>query len=435
MPALVLHPRYLLPVAPEAAVLEGTSVAVEGGRIVSVAPRREVQARYPGADAVALDTHILMPGLVNAHGHLAMSLMRGLSESQPLDTWLQETIWPLEARCVSAEFVADGTALALAEMIATGTTCASDMYWFPEAAARTAVAAGFRLQVAFPVAELSSAWAGSAQECVHKGLALHDRYRGDKLIRVAFGPHSAYATSEGVLRHVQMLADEIDAGIQMHLHETASEVAQARLRTGGTWVALLDAMGLLTPSLQAVHMTQLSDHELECVATGGAHVVHCPRSNLKLASGRCRVDDLRAAGINVALGTDGAASNNSLDLFDELRAAALLRISLTEDPTVVRPADMLRMATLDGARALGLDAEIGSLEVGKAADLVAIDFDHPAMQPLHDPCAQLVHAQAGRHVSHVWVNGRCLYEQGRFHTLDVPRVLARAREWPARMAS
>ena len=439
MSAQVLHPRYLLPVAPENgpenAVLEGTSVAVEDGRIAAVAPRAEIDARFPDADAVTLDAHALLPGLVNAHGHLAMSLMRGVSEAQPLDAWLRDTIWPLEARCVDADFVRDGTALALAEMIASGTTCASDMYWFPEAAAEVASAAGFRLHLAFPVTEFESAWARSADECIHKGLALRDRHRDDDRVTVAFGPHAAYTTNEAILRRVQVLDDEIDAGIQIHLHESASEVAAARERTGGTWVQFLDAMGLLTPGLQAVHMTQLTDRELERVALGGVHVVHCPRSNLKLASGRCRVNDLQAAGVNVALGTDGAASNNSLDLFDEMRAAALLRTSLTGDATAAPLADMLEMATLAGARALGLDDEIGSVEVGKRADLVAVDFGAPGMQPVHDPLAQLVHGQAGRHVSHVWVGGRPLYESGRHLTLDMERVLARAGEWPARMAS
>ena len=433
MSVQVLHPRHLVPIAPENVVLEGVSVALEDGRIAALGPRADIEARFPGAAVTDLATHVLMPGLVNAHGHLAMTLMRGLSESQPLDAWLEDTIWPLEARCVDADFVADGTALALAEMIASGTTCASDMYFFPEIAAQTAHAAGFRLQVAFPVIDVANAWARSADECIHKGLDLRDRYRDDDLVEVAFGPHSAYTTGEGVLLRVRTLADEVDAGIQMHLHETAAEVAGARARTGGSWVQWLDGLGLLTPGLQAVHMTQLTDEELERVAIGGAHVVHCPRSNLKLASGRCPVDALKAAGVNVALGTDGAASNNSLDLFDEMRAAALLRTSLTGDATAASAADMLEMATLAGARALGLEDEIGSVETGKRADLVAVDLAGVGMQPVHDPTAQLVHGQAGRHVSHVWVGGRSVYETGHFPTLDLERILARAREWPGRM--
>ena len=435
MPATLLHPRYLLPIAPENEVLEGASVAIDAGEIVAVGPRAEIEQRYPDGAAVALDSHALMPGLVNAHGHLAMTLLRGVGESQSLETWLNETIWPLERRWVDAQFVADGTELAIAEMIASGTTCASDMYWFPEAVAQAACQAGFRIQVAFPVTEFKNTWAQSVEECIHKGLGLHDQHRDEDLVHVAFGPHSAYTVEPQVLDRVRTLADELDACIQIHLHETAAEVADARARTGTTWVHRLHETGLLTPSLQAVHMTQLDDEEIELVATGGAHVIHCPQSNLKLASGYCRVADLADAGVNVALGTDGAASNNSLDLFQEMRAAALMWKSETNEAGAAKAADMLKMATLNGARALGLDHMIGSVEVGKSADLIAIDLDDPALQPLHDPQAQLVHTQAGRHVSHVWIRGRCIFSAGQFNTLDVDRVIAHAKTWSERIAS
>ena len=430
----LLQPRYLLPIEPENVVCEGMAVAVREGRIAAVGPAGELAGRFPEAERVTLDSHVLMPGLVNAHGHFAMTLLRGLGESQSLEAWLKETMWPLEARWVSPEFVADGAGLALVEMIASGTTCASDMYWFPEVVAQAASEAGFRAQVAFPVAGIENVWTHSEEECVSKGLELHDAYRDSELVRVAFGPHSAYVVDRAALQRVQVLADEIDAGIQIHLHEDAGEVAEARRRTGDTWVRLLDDIGMLTPALQAVHMTQLDDDEIERVARGGAHVVHCPSSNLKLASGLCRVADLKAAGVNVALGSDGAASNNCLDLFSELRTAALLWKWSAGDAGAASAAEMLKMATLDGARALGLGDEIGSVLPGKAADLIAVDLASPAMQPLHDPRAQLVHAQAGHCVSHVWVGGRCLYQEGRFHTLDVERVMAQAAQWTRRIA-
>ena len=434
MSATLLQPRYLLPIEPENVVCEGMAVAVREGRIAAVGPAAELAGRFPDAERVALDSHVLLPGLVNAHGHFAMTLLRGLGESQSLEAWLKETMWPLEARWVSPEFVADGAALALAEMIASGTTCASDMYWFPEVVAQAASEAGFRAQIAFPVAGIENVWTHSEDECMSKGLELHDAYRDSELVRVAFGPHSAYVVNRAALQRVQVLADEIDAGIHIHLHEDAGEVAEARRRTGDTWVRLLDTLGMLTPALQAVHMTQLDDDEIERVARGGAHVVHCPSSNLKLASGVCRVADLKAAGVNVAIGSDGAASNNCLDLFSELRTAALLWKWSAGDAGAASAADMLKMATLDGARALGLGDEIGSVLPGKAADLVAVDLRHPAMRPWHDLHAQLVHTQAGHCVSHVWVAGRCLYEEGRFHTLDVERALAQATLWTERIA-
>ena len=425
----LLRPRYLLPIEPDNIVREGAAVVVRGGRIAAVGEAAELAARFPQAAPRHLDSHVLLPGLVNAHGHFAMTLLRGLGESQSLEAWLKETMWPLEARWLSPEFVADGAALALVEMIASGTTCASDMYWFPEVVADAASKAGLRVQIAFPVAGIENVWTQSEAECVSRGLELHDAFRDSELVRVAFGPHSAYVVDRAALQRVQVLADEIDAGIQIHLHEDAGEVAEARRRTGDTWVRLLDSIGMLTPALQAVHMTQLDDDEIERVARGGAHVVHCPSSNLKLASGVCRVADLKAAGVNVALGSDGAASNNCLDLFSEMRTAALLWKWSAGDAGAASAATMLRMATLDGARALGLGDEIGSLVPGKAADLIAVDLKRPAMQPAHDPQAQLVHSPAGSCVSHVWVGGRCLYEHGAFQTLDAERVVARAAEW------
>ena len=430
----LLRPRYLLPIEPDNVVREGAAVVVREGRIAAVDDAAELAARFPEAAPLHLDSHVLLPGLVNAHGHFAMTLLRGLGESQSLEAWLKETMWPLEARWLSPEFVADGAALAFVEMIASGTTCASDMYWFPEVVADAAAKAGLRVQIAFPVAGIENVWTQSEDECVSRGLELHDAFRGSELVRVAFGPHSAYVVDRGALQRVQMLADEIDAGIQIHLHEDAGEVAEARRRTGDTWVRLLDSIGMLTPALQAVHMTQLDDDEIERVARGGAHVVHCPSSNLKLASGVCRVGDLKAAGVNVALGSDGAASNNCLDLFSEMRTAALLWKWSAGDAGAASAATMLRMATLDGARALGLGDEIGSLLPGKAADLIAVDLKRPAMQPAHDPQAQLVHSPAGSCVSHVWVGGRCLYENGAFQTLDAERVVARAAEWTQRIA-
>ena len=433
MADLVVSPLLLLPVAPRNEAFEGMGIAVRDGAIVGLGQRDAMLAEHPAARRLDLDRHILMPGLVNAHGHLAMTLLRGLGESESLDDWLNNTIWPLEARWMDEDFVRDGTRLAVAEMIATGTTTAADMYYFPETAALACRDAGFRLQASFPLIDMPNAYSSGFDDCLSKGLALHDRFRDDGLITTCFGPHSAYTVEPKRLERVAMYADEIDADVHIHLHETEDEVERARRSHGGTWIRVLDQIGLLTERLQAVHMTAVSDAEIDLVAERGVRVVHCPHSNMKLASGICPVTKFLAAGASVGLGTDGAASNNALDLFAEARVAALLSKTANADATVLPAADLLAMATLGGARALGMDDRIGSIEVGKCADLVAVDVNHPAMQPLNNPHAALVHANAGACVTHTFVDGRCVYENGVWHTLDIDEILARAASWRSKL--
>ena len=431
---VVLAPHRLLPVAPENIVASGVSVALAGGAIVDMGDHDVLAARYPDAPRLNLDHSLLMPGLVNAHSHLAMTLLRGLGESQPLAAWLENTIWPLEGRWVDEAFVRDGTQLAIAEMVASGTTTAADMYYFPEVAAQTCRQAGFRLQAAFPIIDTRNAYSKDIHECFAKGLALHDRFRDDELITTCFGPHSAYAVPLESLERIATLADEIEVGTQIHLHETAHEVADGKRRVGTTWIRLLDDIGLLNENLQAVHMTAVADDEIRLVAERGARVIHCPHSNMKLASGVCPVTEFQAAGTIVGIGTDGAASNNGLDMFAEARLATLLAKSSSADPTTLPAPTAVAMATLDGARALGIDDRVGSIEIGKRADLIAIDLAHPAMQPLHDAHSQLIHCATGPRVTHTFIDGQCVYENGCWHTLDIGDVLQRAERWRTRLA-
>jgi len=431
---LVLSPQLLLPVAPRNVVLRDASVAIHDGIVVEVGPRDDVLANHPGARHHVLGQHLLMPGLVNAHGHLAMTLLRGLGEGESLDAWLNSTIWPLEGRWMDRDFVHDGTRLAVAEMVASGTTTASDMYYFPETAALACREAGFRLQAAFPLIDQPNAYSNGFDDCLTKGLALNDRFRDDDLITTCFGPHAPYTVETGKLAKVAMLADEVDADVQIHLHETAAEVADARNRHGGTWIRVLDSIGLVTERLQAVHMTAVTEEEIDLVAERGVRVIHCPHSNMKLASGVCPVERFVQAGAAVGLGTDGAASNNGLDLFAEARLAALVAKSEGGDASAMTATDAIAMATLGGARALGLEDRVGSIEPGKCADLVAVDIQHPTMQPLHDPHAQLVHTPAGGRVTHTFVNGRCVFEDGDWKTLEIDEVLSRAAAWSEKLA-
>lgn len=430
----IIHARWLLPIEPRDIVLREHSVALRTGRIAAIAPRNEIARRFTAPVATELAHHVLMPGLVNTHGHLAMTLLRGLADDQDLMCWLQEHVWPAEARWVSEDFVRTGTRLAIAEMLASGTTCASDMYFFPDVVAATVLETGFRAQIAFPIFDQASAWASGAEECLAKGLQVRDDYRGNTRLSFAFGPHAPYTNSDAMLERIAMLSAEIDAPIQMHVHETAAEVQASLAQHGKRPLERLAALGLLSSRLQAVHMTQVDDDDLQLLRRERVQVLHCPSSNLKLASGFCPVHRLQSAGVSVALGTDGAASNNLLDMFAETRLAALLAKGSSGDATAMSAHAALRMATLGGAMALGLAERIGSLEPGKDADMIAVDLQHFASQPLHDLHSSLVYAGSGHAVSHAWIEGQQLLGSGWPQTLERGQLLADAARWGERIA-
>jgi 5-methylthioadenosine/S-adenosylhomocysteine deaminase len=432
---LLLHPEWIVPVDEAESVLERHSLAVAGGRIRAILPREEALAGIQAERVMDLPRHALIPGLVNAHTHSPMTLLRGLADDLPLMTWLHRHIWPAEQRWVDPDFVLAGTRLAALEMLKSGTVCFNDMYFWPEVTARAAAEAGMRAVVGMILVDFPTGYADSPEEYLRKGLVLHDRYRGHGLIRTAFAPHSPYAVSDGPFERVRTLADELEVPVHIHLHETRDEVVQSLRDHGERPIARLARHGLLGPNLVAVHMTQLEDEEIGQIAAAGVHVVHCPQSNLKLASGFCPVARLLEAGVNVALGTDGAASNNDLDLMAELSTAALLAKGVAGTASAVPAYQALRMATLDGAKAFGLDGEIGSLEVGKSADLVAVDLGTPATEPVYHPVSQLVYAAGREQVRHVWVAGRQLIRDGEPTTLDPAAILQEARVWAARIAS
>ncbi len=429
----LIHARWIVPVEPEAIVHEHHAVAIREGRIEALLPSAEADERFRAEQTLRLDAHVLIPGLVNTHTHAAMSLMRGLADDLPLMTWLQEHIWPAEQQNVSADFVHDGTLLACAEMLRSGTTCFNDMYFFPEEAARAVDQAGMRAVMGLIVIDLPSAWAQDANDYLHKGLALHDELRGHALIRTAFAPHAPYSVADAPLQRIVTLAEELDLPVHMHVHETATEVVQSVKDHGKRPIARLDELGLLGPRLVAVHMTQLTEAEIAHCAERGVHVVHCPESNLKLASGFCPVARLLDAGINVALGTDGAASNNDLDMLGELHTASLLGKGVAGDASALPAHTVLRMATLDGARALGLDEETGSLVPGKSADLTAVRLDDIETTPVYHPLSQLVYAAGREQVTDVWVAGRQLLREGELTTLDREDLLARAEAWRGKL--
>lgn len=430
-----LYPRWLIPVEPRGAVLEGHALVIEGERIAAILPAAEARQRYAAAEAIELPDHALLPGLVNLHGHSAMTLLRGLADDLALMDWLQNHIWPAEGRHVSDAFVHDGTLHAMAEMIRGGTTTVNDMYFHHEAVARAGLAAGMRTVVGCSILEFPTAYGRDAADYLAKAEAACRAFAGEPLVGFTLAPHAPYTVADDTFRQAIALADRLRLGIHCHIHETRDEIDGSLAQYGVRPLERLHALGLLGPNLVAAHVVHASDAEIELLARQGVHVAHNPASNLKLASGFARVAAMQRAGVNVGLGTDGAASNNKLDLLGDLRLAALLAKAESGDPTALGAAAALEMATLAGARALGLADRIGSLLPGKQADLVAVDLGALETQPLFDPLSQLVYAAGREQVSDVWVSGRALLRRRELTTLDAGQIVARARDWRERIVA
>ncbi len=403
---LLIEPSWVAAVDPDV-VLENHAVAVHAGRIVALLPDGEARKRFNPEKRVVLEEHILIPGLVNLHTHAAMSLMRGLADDLPLMEWLQKHIWPAEAAHVSPQYVYDGTRLACAEMLLGGTTCFNDMYFFPDAAATAAAELGMRARLGITMLEFPTPYASDADDYIKKGLAAHEQWRTHPLIGFCLAPHAPYTVSDATFGRIVTLAEQLNMPIHCHIHETRHEIEESHRLHGVSSLARLKRLGLLGPCFIGVHAVHLAEDDIQLMAAAGASVAHCPTSNLKLASGIAPVARMRQQGINVGLGTDGAASNNRLDMFGEMRLAALLGKGSTGDASVLPAREALRMATLNGAQALGLGDEIGSITPGKAADLVAVSLKGLNTKPCYDPLSHLVHAAGRECVTHVWIAGKC----------------------------
>ena len=382
------------------------------GLIEAVLPRAQATARFPSYGKVPLEEHALIPGLVNSHTHAAMSLMRGMADDLPLMRWLEEHIWPAEMKHVSPQFVRDGTLLACAEMLRGGVTCFNDMYFFPEAAVEAAQEAGMRVSLGMIVLDFPTAYAADPDDYLAKGLALRDRWREHPMVSFCLAPHAPYTVSDATFHKIAKLAGEVDVPLHIHLHETAGEIERSLAEHGVRPLERLRRLGLLGPGLIAVHAVHVNDAEIALLAKHGASVAHCPSSNLKLASGFAPMAKMAAAGINLSIGTDGAACNNRLDMFEEMRLTALLAKAVAGDAEAMPAHAALRAATLGGAAALGLDSRIGSITPGKAADLAAVRLSGPELSPCYEPVSHLVYAAGRQDVSDVWIAGRRLLQGG-----------------------
>lgn len=427
----LIHARWIIPVEPAHTVYSFYSLAIHNGLIIDLLPTATAEQLYRATHTHRLSEHALIPGLINCHTHAAMTLMRGVADDLPLMEWLQHHIWPLEQRWISPEFIQDGTDLAIAEMLRGGTTCFNDMYFYPEITAQQAITHGIRASVGLIVIDFPTVWANNSDEYIAKGLALQAELRHHPLITTCFAPHAPYTVSDAPLSQISALAHELDIPVHMHVHETLHEVTAEEQRP----LKRLQQLGLINPGFLAVHMTQLHEHEIKLLAQQGAHIVHCPESNLKLASGFCPVAQCLAEGINVALGTDGAASNNDLDMFGEMRTAALIAKAVANDASALPAFTALQMATINGAKALGIADKTGSLRPGKAADITAIKLDELETLPLFDPVSHIVYAASRQQVSDVWVAGQHVLKQRQLSTFDLPALTAKIAQWQQRLQS
>lgn len=430
----LISPRWLVPVEPHGVALENYSVAVSDGRIVAVLPKETALQRFSPAQTIELPQHALMPGLINLHTHASMTLMRGLADDLSLMRWLKEHIWPAEARHVSPEFVYDGTLIACAEMLRGGVTCMNDMYFFPEAAARAVSDSGIRATIGIIAIEFPTAYASDPDDYIAKGLSTRDAFKRNPLIGFSMAPHAPYTVSDRTFEKIVTIAEELDLPVHLHLHETLDEIRESVAVHGHRPLERIRRLGILGPRLIAVHSVHLQPDEIDMLALHGCSVAHCPSSNLKLASGFAPVAALLAKNVNLGLGTDGAASNNRLDMFQEMRTAALLAKAVSNDPEAMPGAQAIHAATLGGAKALGLDAEIGSIVPGKSADLTAVKLAGPELSPCFDPISHLVYAAGRENVTHVWVAGSLLVSERQFLTLDEADLDNRAGLWQNQLA-
>ena len=430
----MISPRWLVPVEPKGSVLEHHSLIIDCGRILAILPTDVARGRFTGVAETVLPSHVLIPGLINLHTHAAMTLMRGMADDTPLMTWLNDHIWPTEAKNLSEAYVFDGTELATAEMIRSGTTCFADMYFYHDVAARAALKSGMRAALGGAILEFHTPYATDAEAYIEKCLAPRDEFANDSRLKLMLAPHAPYTVSDKTFARIFTIAAEADYPVMMHIHETQDEIAQGEKEYGMRPIERLERLGILGPNLIAVHCVHMTPHEIELYARLGVHVAHCPASNLKLASGIAPVHAMLQAGVNVGIGTDGAASNNRLDMLGETRLASLLQKGTTGDAAALPAHQKLEMATLNAAKALGWQDEIGSLVAGKAADMTAIDLSSIETQPVYDPVSHIFHAAGRENVSHVWVNGELLLENRVLMKQDIAELKAKAALWQQRFA-
>lgn len=430
---LIIEARWIAVLNAEYELLENYAVVVNAQTIVDIQPISEVRRQYIAKEYSNLDEHILIPGLINLHTHAAMNLMRGIADDLPLMQWLNQYIWPTERAVVFDEYVKDASLHACAEMLAGGITCFNDMYFYPSATAAAVNQSGMRASLGLVVTEFATNYASDADDYLQKGFEAHDSWRNNPMISSVIAPHAPYTVSDKTFEKVLTYAEQLGLGIHTHLHETLNEISQSEAEFGVRPMQRLASLGLLGPGFLAAHGVHLLPQEIDLLNEYGCHIAHCPSSNLKLGSGIAPVSALIAQQVNVGLGTDGAASNNRLDMFAEMRMAALLAKGITEDPTVLPAIQVLKMATINAAKALGLDEKIGSIEIGKQADICAVKLSDLMVSPCYDPISHLVYTCGREHVTHTWVAGELKYSNGIYANIEPMELKEIVKKWQPKL--
>lgn len=431
----LIHSRWLITMDSDRRVLEHHSLAIKDGKIVGICPTAEAEAKFDANECSELEQHIVFPGLVNTHGHLAMTLLRGYADDHPLQDWLNNHIWPAEAAFVSSEFVHDGSVLAMAEMIRGGTTTFSDNYFFPEAVADAAESIGMRACLYAPILNFPTAWGSGPEETIPKSCSLIEQYQNHPLIKVGFGPHAPYTVSNEAFSEIARFEAQYQCGVMVHLQETQQEVEDSLAQYQQRPTERLHSLGLMNERTQCVHMTAINETDIQILKETGSHIAHCPESNLKLASGFCPVQTLAENGINVSLGTDGAASNNDLDMLSEMRTASLLAKAVANNASALTAMESLAMATINGAKTLDIDKHTGSLELGKSADIAAVEMSALNALPMYDPVAYLAYTNCSHQVTDVWVAGERLLAASVLQTIDEDELRKTTANWQVKISS
>jgi len=431
--SVIISAPWIFTSGAEGKLLSDYAIVIENDKVIDLVPENKVFDEYESNNTYQLTDHIVIPGLINAHAHAAMSLFKGFADDLPLQDWLNNHIWPAEKEFVNSSFVKDGSILAMSEMIKSGVTTFNDMYFFPDATAEAVKELGVRSNIGLVVLDFPTNYATDPEDYLLKGFEFRDKWRNEELITTSIAPHAPYSVSNEAFTLINTYSEELSINIHTHLHETQWEIEDSIAKYGMTPVQRLNNLGIIGPSLMAAHCVHLNEQDMATLAKNRVSIIHNPSSNMKLGSGIADIAKMLKQNLNVSLGTDSSASNNRLDIMEEMRLAALLIKGTTKSPELISAKEAIKMATINGAKALGLDSIIGSIEKNKKADLVAIDLSTIENQPIYNPLATLVYSSSRSDVSYVWIDGKIKLKDKKLVTIDEQVIIQLAKKWQRKL--